>query len=370
MINVPLFKVFMSAHVDDPVCDVLHSGYIGEGQQVAEFESELSRHLGRHTLAVNSCTMGLMIALRLAQFWHEELYSEPATEVITQPITCSATNMAIKALGLTPIFADTNPDTCQMDPKSAQALMNDRTLTAIVTHWGGVPGPTAELIKAFKDEGIDAPVIGDAAHAFGATLDPREISAYSFQAIKHVTTGDGGAVSVPASPNEWLSRDTRLLRWFGLDRTLGTEMRCEQDPPFWGFKGHMNDIAASIGRMNLIGAPDRQKMAYANAIEYYDRLGRIAGVDPVPLDTRASYWMMTVMVDRRDDLRRKLNEHGIGATPVHRRNDEMTVFKDGAHDMALPGTDHAAARMLCLPVGWWVTRDDVQKICDIIESGW
>lgn len=363
--NVPLHKVYMAPGAHAELKGVMESGYIGEGPQVHQFELAIADFIKRpHVAAVSSCTMGLQIALRIAQISDAIYFGKDsgADEVITQPITCSATNMAILSLGLKPVWADTDPSTCQMDPGSVADVAGDKTLAVIATHWGGAP---ADVDRIRRNIDPEIPVIGDAAHAFGAQLDPREISVFSFQAIKHVTCGDGGGIALP---EEWMLKDAKLLRWFGLNRALGTEMRCMQDPPYWGFKGHMNDIAASIGRSNMLYLRSRLDASMRNAIMYWDLLDGVPGVRPVPVDPRAAYWVYTIMAENRDGLKAKLAEIGIHATPVHRRNDEMTVFSDSRRE--LPGTDKAASEMLCLPVGWWVSEDDVRRACGIIKGGW
>ena len=239
----------MNENVQNHLLPVLHSGYIGEGPKSAQFEKRFGEFIRNPNVAVvNSGTSALVMALRMAGVRNGHY-------VISTPETPLPTNMAILSMGAGILWADVLPDGT-MDPASVNKILDDsrwffpqRPAKAIMcVDWGGTPCKIAEL------QCFGLPVIEDACQAVGSYYRGNHVgsdadyTAFSFQAIKHLTTGDGGAV---AFLNPEQAERARLLRWFGLDRTKGASMRCTQDPPDWGYRMQLNDIAASIGLANL-----------------------------------------------------------------------------------------------------------------------
>lgn len=372
--QIPLFKVRMADDAARRVTEVLQSGYIGQGNQVEAFERELGEYLGHHApLTVNSATSGLILALRLVC----RDGAEPG-EVLTQPITCTATNWAILAAGQSIRWVDTSPHDGNMDVDDLRRKISPKTRAIMLVHWGGYPNDL-NAIREVQEEcqhrfGNFPPVIEDAAHAMGATYHGRHLGShgnytvFSFQAIKHLTSGDGGAVLCPNS-NE--TERGRLLRWYGLDRTVSDSFRCEQDIQEWGYKFHMNDINAVIGRANLLQLEGTLLQHRANAERYREQLGNVPGItllNEAP-DRNSAYWLFTLRTANRDGLQTKLRERGVMCGRVHERNDRYTCTKSFSGE-ELSGTDIMHREMLCLPVGWWVSIDDLQYIADIIREGW
>ncbi len=247
---IPLFKVFMAPSVGVHVEEILHGGYITQGKKVEEFEARLVDYIGANGLinTVNSCTSALQLAVYLAGGTGGDL-------VISTPMTCSATNTAIKAMGGQIIWADIDPKTGNIDPASVNKLLlrYPRVRAIVAVHWAGYPCE----IDALNDMGehFSVPVIEDAAHAFGASYKGDRIGnhsdfvCFSFQAIKHLTTVDGGAL-VCKHNTDW--KRAKLLRWFGIDRDAPRiDNRIEQDIEEAGWKYHMNDVNATIGIENL-----------------------------------------------------------------------------------------------------------------------
>jgi dTDP-4-amino-4,6-dideoxygalactose transaminase len=369
---IPLFKVFMADEASGRVGDVLKSGYIGQGSKVDEFEQRLQEFLGAPYVAtVNSATSAIHLALHLVK-----TKCPSRTKVLTIPITCTATNFPILANGLEPKWVDTDPLTCNIDCVDLRRKVDNDTLAIVVVHWGGYPCDL-NAIREVQDDcekwyGYRPPVIEDCAHAFGASYYGKLLGnhgnycCFSFQAIKHLTTGDGGLLSCPDAH----SHDRAiLLRWYGLDRASSTDMRCVQNVSEWGFKFHMNDINASIGLANLAhidGILDRYR---ANGL-YYDR--ELAGVDGVKLldyDRQGcAYWIYTIRVRDRSNFVKHMRSRGVSVSQVHDRNDKhecMSLARGG-----LPGTDEICADMICIPCGWWVSDEDREHIVASIKEGW
>jgi len=371
---IPLFKVLMSPDAPREARKVLMSGYIGQGSKVEEFERALSEYLDHPApLTVNSGTSALTLALRMIK---DQARNDG--EVLTQAITCTATNWPILAMGQRIRWVDTNPRDGIMDMADLRRNISSKTVAIMLVHWGGYPNDL-DAVRRVQDEcqeryGHRPAVIEDAAHAFGSRYRGKKIgnhgnfTAFSFQAIKTLTTGDGGAL---LCPHENLSHEAKMLRWYGIDRTLSDNFRCEQDIVRWGYKFHMNDINASIGLANFEVAVNSVQKHRDNAAFYRRELRGINGITLLEetSDRESSYWLFTVRCGNRDDLAKRLNEKGIAAGRVHERNDGYTCTKD-FRSRTLPGTDIMHREMLCIPVGWWVRQEEREYIVDTIRQGW
>lgn len=375
--NIPLFKVFMADDAIDPLSQVLQSGYIGQGPKVDEFEKKLSEYFQTpYVTTVNSATSGLHLALDLIKR-SDEPSVEGRDEVITTPLTCTATNFPILANGLRIKWADIDQNTCNIDLDDVQRKITSKTLAIMVVHWGGLPVDLNKLKnivdKASEWYGHKIHIIEDCAHAFGSKYQNKMVGSsgnycvFSFQAIKHLTTGDGGLL---ISPTKELHEKANLRRWFGLDRTSSADFRCEQNIKEWGFKFHMNDIAASIGLSNFKHINWIVEQHAANYETLQLGLEELFGLKTikVPTESFSSSWIMTLLVEDRDNFMRKMKEHGIGVSRVHDRNDKHECLKE--YRSFLPTTDIVCSKMCCIPCGWWLKRDDLKYMIDCIKEGW
>ncbi len=364
----------MSPDAVNRVAAVLRSGYIGQGEQVENFETVLSDFIGKPSpLTLNSATSGLTLALRLIC----ESSSEPG-EILAPPITCTATNCPILANGQSIRWVDTSPVDGNMDIEDLRRKVSPNTKAIMLVHWGGYPNDLDEIEavvdECYKKFGSRPAVIEDAAHALGASFRGKMIGTsgnycvFSFQAIKHLTCGDGGAL---ICPTEFETERARRLRWYGMDRSGGDSFRCEQDVDTWGYKFHMNDISASIGLANIKLLPETLAAHRQNSEFYRASLIDVPGIRLLHQDADrvSASWLFTLRAERRDDLKKKLDDRGIGSSPVHRRNDTYTCTRQFVRD-ELPGTDIMDREMLCIPVGWWVSSAQRQFIVETIREGW
>jgi dTDP-4-amino-4,6-dideoxygalactose transaminase len=187
---------------------------------------------------------------------------------------------------------------------------------------------------------------------------------FSLQAIKHITTGDGGVLAVSDSID---LRRARLMRWYGIDRTGNVgDSRIDVDINEWGYKFHMNDITATIGLAQMPYAPGIVGQHRANAQLYHNVLSDYY-VKPWALpDTVGSYWLYTILLpseSERDGFKEFMLSKGIQVSQVHKRNDEYAVFKSYAGE-DLPGLEYFSRRMICIPVHLALTNADRVKIID------
>lgn len=358
--NIPLFKVFLAPAVLEPLGETLLSGYIGQGPRVDAFEEALASWFGSHNvLALNSCTSALHLALRLSDVGHDD-------EVISTPMTCTATNVPIMAMGARIVWADIDPRTGNIDPLDVERKITSKTKAVVGVHWAGYPCELDELNRLGSRYGVK--IIEDAAHAFGASYCGRPIGSqsdftcFSFQAIKHLTTVDGGAL---------VCRDTesfkrgKLLRWYGIDReSERRDFRCEQDVAEWGYKFHMNDVTATIGLEQLRHIGKVLSRHRENAAYYRQQLADQPGLDLLNYrsDRESSYWLFTVRVRDRLRFMKKMTDAGITVSQVHARNDHHTMFADFSR--VLPGVDEFVEEQVSIPVGWWLEDDQRQHIAE------
>jgi len=372
---IPLFKVFTAPTAAERVAEVLASGYTAQGPVVEMFETMLKDYLGEQSLlTVSSGTAALDLACHLAGVG-------PGTEVISTPQTCSATNGVIANRGAKIIWADIDPLTGNIDPASVAKLVNEKTVAVMAVDWSGRLCGYKAIREALRG---DIWIIRDAAHGFGTVDKNADFTCWSFQAIKHLSTGDGGLLLVPPSQYE----RARKLRWFGLDRTKGESFRCAQDIEEVGYKYHMNDVAAAIGCANFTagfakwvevdgstfqaryGEIDILGRHRENARLLLDGLTRIQDAvsydfaNAPPFDPTSAYWVLTILVPHeRDELQAFLASRGIGSSRVHRCNDEHTAFKRVSEwRVPHPGLDAFDAAQLSIPCGWWVGEHERNTI--------
>jgi perosamine synthetase len=298
----------------------------------------------------------------------------PGDQVIVPAQTFVASGLAVLMCGAEVVFADIQRATGNLDPLSVRAKISERTRAIMPVHWGGYPCDMAELSEIASQAGVS--IVEDAAHALGATYRGSPIgcisrfTAFSFQAIKHLTTGDGGSLACREGED---AAEARRLRWFGIDRVrdaasiLGER---EYDLARVGYKYHMNDIAAAIGLGNLVSFDNVLARHREIAASYRAGLARVAGLtlmEAVP-DRQGSYWFYTVLVERREDFVRALKARGIPASVVHRRIDRNAVFGGIRRD--LPNQAHFDENQISLPIHSACTDEDIAGVVAAVRAGW
>ena len=366
---IPLFKVHMPASVIGPLGKTLASGWVGQGPRVEEFEKKIMSFVGgKYHLALNSGTSALHLAYHLSGVG-------PGTNVVTTPMTCTATNLPLLALGAEIRCADVHPDTGLIDEKSAVALVDANTRAVVAVDWGGMPAVTPHFVRAIRAAAPRAAIVEDAAHAIGAQYRnihvgaTADFTAFSFQAIKHLTTGDGGLLTIR---DKSVYRRGKLLRWYGLDRgAAGGGSSYGQLIADAGYKFHMNDIAATIGLEQLKYLHDvlvrHRHAASFYRFQFRERGIRTITLPPVDKNASPSWWLFTVLCDDRERFIRHMTAAGIAVSPVHRRNDEHPCFAAFARG-PLPGVDRFASRQCAIPCGWWLTDKTLRYIMSFIEA--
>jgi dTDP-4-amino-4,6-dideoxygalactose transaminase len=393
---IPLFKVYMSERAPQAVAEVLQSGFIGEGPKVKEFENLLQKYFDKtsdNLTLLNSATSAehlLYHYLKKDRLLYNNEYGyvafstteweglKPTDEVLTTSLTCTATNWPIILNGLNLRWVDVDPITLNMSLNDLETKINENTRIVTLVHWGGTPVDLDKLrsivSRAEAKYGRKIIVIEDCAHAFGSKYKGKYVgftgnfATFSLQAIKHITSIDGGFISSPYSS---FTQESKLLRWYGIDRNgPRADFRCEADVPEAGFKFHMNDVSAAVGIENLLDSDKILPVNKDNAKYYNEELKNIAGITTITQveGGESAYWLYSLHVDKRDDFMRYMGENGVYTSRVHERNDKHTCVKQYQTD--LPGVDKAVSTMINLPVGYWVTKEDREYITDLIKKGW
>jgi perosamine synthetase len=349
------------------VVDVLHSRWIGQGPRVAEFEKRFAARFGGNgaAVAVGSGTDALHLSYILAGL-------QPGDEVITPVFTCTATTIPFLYMGVNFRFADVDPETLNVNVAHVRELISEKTKAIVIVHYGGLPCDMDELLALSVEFGI--PIIEDAAHALGATYKGKVIGSispftmFSFQAIKHITTGDGGMVIVQ---DKGIIPTAERIRWFGIDRSNKQKGTWENDITEVGYKYQMTDIAAAMG----LAALDEFDSTLAHRQLLFETYKKgLHGVDGIHLigashtDRTHAAWLCTAIVEKRMDFMNYLRAHKIESSQVHYRNDRYTVLGGRRED--LPNMDSVEDRYIVLPLNNHLTVAQIEFVCATIRKGW
>ncbi len=241
--GVLLFYTYVSKRSENNIKKKLSGRWLGQGPMVDKFEKEFKKKFAKNSsvIATGSGTDSLHLAYILAGL-------KKGDEVITTIFTCTATNIPMLYMGLKIKFADIDLNTMNISVKSVKKLITKKTKAIVCVHYGGLPCDMDELQKISKKNNIT--LIEDAAHALGARYKGKTVgslcdfSTFSFQAIKHFTTGDGGILTIK---NKKLEDKAKRIRWFGIDRKKKQQGIWENDVDEIGYKYQMTDISATMG---------------------------------------------------------------------------------------------------------------------------
>jgi perosamine synthetase len=350
------------------VSQVLKTTFISAGKIADQFEQELNLKLGlSNPVTVNSGTSALHLSLLLAGVGQGD-------EVIVPAQTFIATGLVVLMCGAKPIFSDIQYETGNICPKSIREKITNKTKAIIMVHWAGYPCDIDEINKIAKENNLI--VIEDAAHALGAIYNGKPIgsisqfTAFSFQAIKHLTTGDGGAL---CCLNEKEAIIAKKKRWFGIDRQnslpsiLGERI---YDVTEVGYKYHLNDMAAAIGLGNL---EDFSSILYRRlqiAKKYKDNLKDVPGLTLLKYteDRQSAYWLFTILVEERENFIRMLQKKGIPTSVVSLRIDKNSIF--GSITRGLINQEKFNKKQVSIPIHSAITDEEVNLIIKSIKEGW
>jgi dTDP-4-amino-4,6-dideoxygalactose transaminase len=365
------------------VLEVLQSGWLTTGPKVKAFEAAVAAYTGaEHAIAVNSGTAALHLSLLAAGI-------EPGREVVTTPYTFCATINAIIHAGGTPVLADIDLTTLNLDPAAAEAAVTPRTAALLPVHFAGRPAPLARLGRIAANHGLT--IVDDAAHAFGAAVGARRIgaaadlTAFSFHAVKNITTGEGGMVTTDRA--DWAER-IRLLALHGMSRDAWARYAgrgaAQYEVVEAGFKYNMMDLQAAIGLQQLARVDAMQAHRRALWQRYDEGLTALPLTRPAPVSRHDvgeptpihAHHLYTVLVDEglcgwtRDDLAAALRERGIAtsvhfkAVHLHRYYAERFGYRRGM----FPNAEFVSDRTLSLPLSAGTDEADVDRVVTVLRE--
>lgn len=363
--NISLFRPHIPAAAISEIADTLNSRWIGQGPKVDKFEKVFGEKFcdSLPGIAVGSGTDALHLAYLLAGI-------EAGDEVITPVFTCTATNIPLLYIGAKPIFADVEKSSLNIDVNSIEKLISKKTKAIVCVHYGGL----ACEMDAIRDlaNSYNLQVIEDAAHAVGAKYKNRyigsmsEFTMFSFQAIKHITTGDGGYLSIK---NPDLLEKAKRLRWFGIDRTKKQLGIWENDLTEIGYKYQMTDLGAAIGLASLREFDNTLACRKQLFNRYTQNLIETEDFSILSKElphTIHAAWLFTIRTSHRKQLQQILAKNGIETNQVHYRNDRYSIF--GGRHLTLKNMDELEDEYLVLPLHTKMSLDDVDRISEIIND--
>lgn len=362
------------------VVDTLKSGWITTGPKTRRFEADFTAFLGEtglHSMAVNSATAGLHLAL-------EALGIGPGDEVITTTHTFTATAEVVRYLGADVVLVDIDPATLCIDVAAVEAAITPRTKAVIPVHYAGLAADMAALLPLARRHGLK--VVEDAAHALPTTCGGRlvgtlasDVTVFSFYANKTMTTGEGGMV---VTRDAALARRIQVMRLHGINRDAFDRFTAKA--PSWyyevvapGFKYNLTDIASAMGIHQLKRAQSFQRTRAEIAARYDAAFADLLVLTPplpLPGDTHAWHLYVLRLADgaklTRDALIDGLYAAGIGCSvhyiPLHLQ----PYWRDryGLAPERFPHSQHAYERMLSLPLYTRMGPAEVQRVIDAVRS--
>jgi perosamine synthetase len=365
---ITLFKPYVNERAIELVVETLRSGWVGEGPRVKEFEMRIGQIVGgAYAVSVSSGTAALHLALLVAGI-------QQGDQVITTAQTMLATTQAILACGAIPVFADVQYGNGNIDPADIVSRITPQTKAILTVDWAGYPCDYEEILTIGQEYGLK--VIEDAAHALGAVYKDKSVGSicpftcFSFQAIKHLTTGDGGLLCVP---DEEAYQTAIRLRWFGIDRFKRQPSILGE--PVWnvtdlGYKYHMNDVAASIGLGNLNDLEMILSRRRSIVTTYREALEGVPGVQLFErrADRQSADWLFSLHVERREDFCRALQSRGVPTSVIHLRIDRNTICGGERDD--LQGLARFTETHISLPLHPLLTDEDVRTVVAAVQAGW
>jgi perosamine synthetase len=364
--RIPLSRPYLDEREEELVLEVLRSGQLALGPAIARFEELFAERVGaRHAAAVSSGTAGLHLGIRLAGIG-------PGDEVITSPYSFVASANCAIYEGATPVFADIDPNTLNLDPAAVEAALTERTKAVVPVDIFGYPCELDELRAICSRHGLA--LVEDACEALGARYDGRPLGSHGHLAVfafypnKQLTTGEGGMVTTD-SEHEW-----ELLKSLSNQGRGDTASWLHHVRLGWNYR--IDDLSAAVGIGQLEKLEALLGLRADVARRYTELLADVDGVDtPLPDDDRHERtWFVYVVklasgVDR-DGVIAMLEEQGIVSRPYLPSIHLQPYMRDryGFREGMCPVSEAASARTLALPFFPQLAREDQERVADALRA--
>jgi UDP-4-amino-4,6-dideoxy-N-acetyl-beta-L-altrosamine transaminase len=356
------------------VTSVLKSNWITTGPKIKEFEDALCTYIGcKYCIAVNSGTSALDIAV-------QSLNLPEGCEVITTPFTFVATSNAIIYNNLKPVFTDICEDSFNIDSEDIRKKITSNTKAIIYVDYAGQPCDIRK-IKEIADE-FDLYLVEDACHAIGAEYENKKIgnfadlTIFSFHPVKHITTGEGGAI---VTDNKELYEKLSLLRTHGIDKNAmeryGPDASWAYDMKYLGRNYRITDFQAALGISQLKKLERFLKIRSGLASLYNELLGEVGFIRlPVVKNNVKHAWhIYTILLNEsidRDEFFKYMRAANIGVNvhyiPVYRHSYYINRFNIDPKDF--PCAEAVFKKIITLPLHPRMSDEDIRYICNKIEN--
>jgi dTDP-4-amino-4,6-dideoxygalactose transaminase len=292
-------------------------------------------------------------------------------EIICPVFTCTATNIPLLYIDAKIKFADIDPLTFNISIDHVEKLITKNTKAIVFVNYGGLLCDLDRLNKLAKKHKLI--LIQDAAQSLGANYKRRSICKYadftifSFQAIKHITSGDGGALCIK---NKKYLEKARRIRWFGIDRIKKQGGTWENDITEIGYKYQLTDIAASVllESINEFSKIKKHRnkiyQIYSKKINFGKKISFLKNSDK---KSSCVMWLFTILSPYKDLLQKKLSHYKIESNQVHFRNDRYSIFKRYIKNKKFPNMQKLQNQYLVLPMHTKMSVSDAEKISKVIN---
>lgn len=357
----------LGEHELERVKEVFDSGWLGHGVSVLEFEKQVQELLGaRHVVAVNTGTSALHIAL-------DALKIGVGDEVIVPSLTFCGSVQAITALNAIPVFCEVQPETLNIDVEDARQRITDKTRAIMPVHFCGNACELDSLLALGRENGLY--IVEDAAHAFGSSYKGRmigsfgDITCFSFDPIKNITCGEGGAV---VTSDDHVADLVRRKRMLGMDRNGWRRNSSERNNIYevntQGYRYHMSNINAAIGlaqlpKLNLFRERKRHIVRQYN--ECFERISELKILRWNLKESCPFAYVLLVQDGLRDILRAFLSEHDVGTGVHYIPNHLQPHF--APYSRPLPITEQLYQQLLTLPLYYEMTEEDVAQVIQAVS---
>lgn len=377
MKNIQVLKpLYRTEEILEHVKECLEKSWTGMGFKTDEFEEEFKKHTGlKYCHALNSATAGLDLAVKQLK---EKYGWDNTNEIITTPITFVSTNHAILYNNMVPVFADIDQFGC-LDPVSVEKNITSKTKAILFVGLGGNIGSLFQIIEIAKKNNLR--LILDAAHCCGTknrddkqigSEDGIDVTVFSFQSVKNLTTCDMGAICWNNSDAEELDKQSRRLAWLGISKTtfdrsssLGS-YKWHYDVNEVGYKFHSNSIVASMALVGLKYLDSDNAYRRYLCDVYTKNLDGIVEIVPTSPDCTSSRHLFQILVDKRDEVMLALNQVGI-YPGVHYRDNTIYPMYFYAHDES-SNACRFSERTITLPLHMHMAVEDVKYIVDRLKE--
>ena len=369
------FLVFGSPAIEDAeieeVVASLKTGWLGTGPKVARFEEDFRHYKGaKYSVAVNSCTAALHLSILAAGI-------QPGDEVITTPLTFCATANAILHAGATPVLADVNPVTMNLDPDQVEAKISPKTRAILPVHFAGRPCEIDRLCDLAKQHQLQ--LIEDCAHAIETEYKGQKAGTFgdfgclSFYVTKNIVTGEGGMV---LTHNEENASRLKVLSLHGMSRDAWKRFSDDGYKHYYvvecGFKYNMMDLQAAIGIHQL----QRVETYWQRRQEIWQHYNRALADLPVQLpalpepETRHAYHLYTILIDEektgisRDRFLDAMNAENIGVGVHYLSLPEHPYYQKnfGWKPENYPNAMRIGRQTVSLPISAKLTDQDIKDV--------